>query len=335
MKIALDVMGGDYAPDSTIDGALNFSQSLNDLDNVHTIYLVGDENIIEKALDRKKVSKHLLQIFKIKHAHQTIAMDDRPSRVIKSKPDSSMFKSIQLLKQSKVDAVVSAGNTGALLAYSLFTLGLIKDIKRPTLAPYIPTQNEGFILCDVGANINVRAEHLLQFALMATSYIKCFKAIDNPRIGLLNIGKEAQKGTEVLIESYKLLSSNLDNFVGNVEARYIFENQADIIITDGFTGNILLKAIEGINSHILNWISSSIPKESKTILNVLHNFKNLHNHEQYGATPLLGVNGLILKSHGSCKKLGITNSLISAKKYYEANLVENIKEHLTTQKVIS
>ena len=334
MKIALDVMGGDYAPNSIIGGAIDFIKEVKDIDNAFMINLVGNRNTIKEVLQTKTIPKEISRFLDITHASQSITMQDRPSRIIKTKPDSSMLQSIALLKNSKVDAVVSAGNTGALLACSLFTMELIEGIKRPTLAPYIPTKHGGFILCDVGANLNIRPKHLLQFALMANAYIKHFKDINNPRIGLLNIGKEDTKGSEVLIESYKLMTSNLKNFVGNVESRYLFENKADIIITDGFTGNILLKAIEGINSHIFDWILSVMPNQNKNILDILNNFKDTHNHEEYGATPLLGVNGLILKSHGSSKRLGIKNSLLSAKKYYETNLIKNIKKNLSEKVVL-
>ena len=328
MNIALDISGGDNAPISTIDGAINFIKNNPNL-NLHlTLIGLKDELIpFEKKLLKLKSN------FTITYSTQTILASDRPSRIIKTKPDSSIVIGLNLLKENKVDAFVSAGSTGPLLASSLLLLGKIKGIDRPAFAPYIPTSsNSGFLLCDAGANSESKPHHLLQFAIMASAYIEHLEKIPSPKVALLNIGKEESKGNDLDVESYKLLKSCMHNFTGNIEARYIMSNKVDIVVCDGFTGNIALKLIEGVFNSLIVWFQSiNIPETSNDQISlepVLLKLKKMLDHEEHGASPLLGINGIVLKTHGSSTSKGICNSLEAAMLAHNSNLISNMTEKL-------
>ena len=265
IKIAIDVMGGDKAPISNIDGAVDFLTNFN---GESTLYLVGAKREIENHLSN--YSSSLTANIEIIHASDIVDSNDSPSRIVKTKPNSSMIKSINLLKDGVVDAVVSAGNTGCLLSSSFFNLGMIDGIKRPALFAMIPSENGDFLICDVGANSTAKPEHLLQFSQMSSIYMQHQIKINKPSIGLLNIGSEPKKGNELTKITYDLLKNNLDNFIGNIESRYIFQGKADIIICDGFTGNIVLKLIEGVTYYHLESISSKLDlTNNKQMINLL------------------------------------------------------------------
>jgi len=318
IKIALDIMGGDKAPFSNIFGAIDFLKYYN---HPIKIYFVGNAEIIKKTII--DIPSDLLDKIEVLHTSENINDSDKPSRIIKNKPDSSMIRSIDLLKDNRVDAVISSGNTGCLLSASFFKLGMIDKIKRPTLSAFIPSENGNFLITDVGANILVKPIHLLQFSKMASVYMKYQLNIDNPKIALLNIGSEKNKGTKLTRDANKLLNKELDNFIGNIESRYIFEGKADIILSDGFTGNIVLKLIEGMTNYNFNLISSKLNLENN---NMIDRVKKLYDYEQYGATPILGIKGLVFKSHGSSSKIAIKSALNNAVKLCKINLVNKIEE---------
>ena len=318
IKIALDIMGGDKAPFSNIFGAIDFLKYYN---HPIKIYFVGNAEIIKKTII--DIPSDLLDKIEVLHTSENIDDSDKPSRIIKNKPDSSMIRSIDLLKDNRVDAVISSGNTGCLLSSSFFKLGMIDNIKRPTLSAFIPSENGNFLITDVGANILVKPIHLVQFSKMASVYMKYQLNIDNPKIALLNIGSEKNKGTKLTRDANKLLNKELDNFIGNIESRYIFEGKADIILSDGFTGNIVLKLIEGMTNYNFNLISSKLNLENN---NMIDRVKKLYDYEQYGATPILGIKGLIFKSHGSSSKIAIKSALNNAVKLCKINLVNKIEE---------
>ena len=318
IKIALDIMGGDKAPFSNIFGAIDFLKYYN---HPIKIYFVGNAEIIKKTII--DIPSDLLDKIEVLHTSENINDSDKPSRIIKNKPDSSMIRSIDLLKDNRVDAVISSGNTGCLLSASFFKLGMIDKIKRPTLSAFIPSENGNFLITDVGANILVKPIHLLQFSKMASVYMKYQLNIDNPKIALLNIGSEKNKGTKLTRDANKLLNEELDNFIGNIESRYIFEGKADIILSDGFTGNIVLKLIEGMTNYNFNLISSKLNLENN---NMIDRVKKLYDYEQYGATPILGIKGLVFKSHGSSSKIAIKSALNNAVKLCKINLVNKIEE---------
>jgi len=329
MKIALDVLGGDNAPYSNIKGAYTYldecGQESSDL------ILLGDktqieETIQELSLDISKVT--------IVHTTEIVDMNDRSSRIFREKPDSSLVKAIQLVKDGAAQAALSAGNTAALLSSSLFLIGKIPGIIRPAFAPFIPSDRGGFILCDAGANADSKPQHLLQFALMSEAYIKHLENRQNPKVALLNIGLEENKGNELTKATYPLLKEHISNFIGNIESRYIMDGKADIIICDGFTGNIVLKLTEGIIAHLMEWLqkqlrSSGLGNDITSIFNtVFSDITATLDHEEHGATPLLGINGIVMKCHGSSTARGIKNSLKAAHKTIEANLIEDIAGRL-------
>jgi len=330
MKIALDVLGGDNAPNSNIKGALAYLDEYGD--SASEIILVGDKFQIESEI--KKLSCNVADI-SIIHTTEVVDMNERASRIFREKPDSSLVKSIQLVKDGEAQAVVSAGNTGALLTSSLFLIGKIPGMRRPAFAPFIPTNSGGFILCDAGANADTKPQHLVQFALMASAYIEHLENRPNPKVALLNIGLEENKGNELTINAFPILKEHVRNFIGNIESRYILEGEADVVICDGFTGNIVLKLTEGIITHLLGWIQERIKahntdNNTDTIFHtVFKDITNTLDHEEHGATPLLGINGVVMKCHGSSTERGIKNSLIAAQKAVEENLIKEIADRLS------
>ncbi|MBC8214530.1 MAG: phosphate acyltransferase PlsX [Candidatus Marinimicrobia bacterium] len=333
MKIALDAMGGDHAPHSTVQGAFEYIKEFGS--DSAEILLLGHQDRLDRLIKEyndpfKKVS--------IIHAPQVVDTDEIPSKIFKTKPDSSLVKAVELVKIGEADAVVSSGNTGALMVSSLFLLGKIKGIRRPTLAPFIPTKTGGFILCDAGANTDVKPHNLVQFAIMAQAYIEHLEGWKNPSVALLNIGSEETKGNELTRSTFPLMKSHVSNFIGNIEARYVLNGKADVVVTDGFTGNILLKTIEGALSHMMDWFHESIKSHPICRLSAplmapaIKDLKKSMDYEEHGATPLLGVNGIAMKCHGSSTFRGIKSSLIAAKKAFDENLITDIayriSEHL-------
>ena len=330
MNIALDVLGGDNAPLSNIEGAFayldDFPESAADL------ILLGDKKKIELAI--RKLSRDISEVT-IVHTTDVVEMNERPSRIFREKPNSSLVKSIHLVKDNVAQAALSAGNTGALLSTSLFLVGKIPGIKRPAFAPFIPTNKGGFILCDAGANADSKPHHLVQFALMAEAYMEHLENRPNPKVALLNIGLEENKGNDLTANAYPMLKEHINNFIGNIESRYIMEGKADVVICDGFTGNIVLKLTEGVISHLLAWlqgnIAANIVREdiSSICQTVFENITETLDHEEHGATPLLGINGVVMKCHGSSTARGIKNSLKAAQRTIEENLIEDIAKRLS------
>tara|TARA_Y100000590_G_C15718353_1_gene1012672 strand:+ start:156 stop:1181 length:1026 start_codon:yes stop_codon:yes gene_type:complete len=335
MKIALDIMSGDKAPNCNINGAINFIK--NPLSQNTHVVLYGTEKILKN--NSKLLKKHSDRISFI-ITKDIITMDDKPSHAFKNKRNSSLIKIIDDLKEEQVSGAISSGNTGALLTASLLILGKIEGIKRPALAPYIPIKGSGFILCDAGANATVKPEHLYQFAIMSSAYLEHQGLQNKPKVGLLNIGSEPKKGNELTIESYKILEEKLPNFIGNLESRELFDKKADIILCDGFTGNIVLKLIEGlINKMIKHTIQSvdshSLSKMAKPILYpVFDDIKKAYDYEEHGGTLLLGVNGVVMKCHGASNAKAIENALLKTQKSIDTNLIPDIKSLLKTDPII-
>ena len=317
IKIALDIMGGDNAPQSNINGAIDF---LKKNQGSVKIYMVGNKKYILPELEKNKNIPN--DTFEIIHTSQIVTSDDKPSKIIKTKPDSSMNKTICLLKDNIVDAVISSGNTGCLVSSSFFNLGTIEGIKRPALFTIIPSEKGNFLLGDVGANPSSKPEQLLQFSKMASIFAKYQLKINEPKIGLLNIGSEPNKGTELIKETYSLMNDELTNFIGNIESRYIFDSKADIVICDGFTGNIVLKLIEGTMNYNLNLITNKLNLKSTEQIESL---KSVYDYEQTGAAPILGINGLVLKSHGASSRISIFNALRTAEKLSSINLISKFQ----------
>ena len=319
-------MGGDKAPSAGIEGALDANVQLPE--NTH-ITLVGDESII---LDY--VSDSLPENFSICHAPEKITMADKASRILKTKPDSSIVKGLKLVKQQKANAFISAGSTGAVMATALLLLGRIESVLRPALGAYIPTNMGGKILCDVGANPEVKPYHLLQFAVMASYHLEHIEGFINPKVGLVNIGEEPNKGNELYQETYKLLDQYLPNFIGNVEGRSLLTSEARVLVCDGFVGNTVLKFAESwinifseeINDRIKEKISFKLG--NALMKPVFNSLKKQYDYEEHGGTPLLGVNGVCIIAHGSAGTKSIKNSIFVAKKCVEENFVENTRQSI-------
>ena len=324
-------MGGDKAPSAGIQGALDAHVQLPK--NTH-ITLVGDESII---LDY--VSDNLPKNFSIFHAPEKITMADKASRILKTKPDSSIVKGLKLVKQQKADAFISAGSTGAVMATALLLLGRIEGVLRPALGAYIPTNMGGKILCDVGANPEVKPYHLLQFAVMASYHLEHIEGFINPKVGLVNIGEEPNKGNELYQETYKLLDQYLPNFIGNVEGRSLLTSEARVLVCDGFVGNTVLKFAESwinifgeeINDRIKEKVTYKIG--AALMKPVFNSLKKQYDYEEHGGTPLLGVNGVCIIAHGSAGEKSIKNSIFVAKKCVEEKFVENT--HKSIKKFIA
>jgi glycerol-3-phosphate acyltransferase PlsX len=322
MKIALDAMGGDLAPQAIIQGAFDaISRSSEDLE----IILIGNQDKINSCLD-----KTLPNQISIHHASEIVTMDDDGSKVFKSKPDSSIVQGLKLVKENKANAFISAGHTGAVMATSLFLLGRIPDVKRPCLGVYIKTQTGGKIICDVGANPDANPEQLLQFAIMASVYLDHVEGIKKPQIGLINIGEESTKGSELYKEAFKLFKTELPNFIGNVESRNLFDCDANVLVCDGFVGNTLIKFAEGWITTFSNLVKEKINNKisykigAGLIKPALEEIKNQYDYEEHGGTPLLGVNGIAIVSHGSSTPKAIMNSIFVAQESINQNLIQDI-----------
>src|SRR3989338_4017435 len=308
IKIAVDGMGGDYAPQLVVEGAVQAAHLFGDLE----IIITGREDAIKRELYRHKVPGGKISI---RHASEVVAMSDSPVQAIKKKKDSSLSVCIQLLKQKEVDAVVTAGNTGAAVAASTLNLGLLPGIKRPGIAIAVPTLHGITIAIDVGANIDPAPEHLVQYAIMGDTYARYLLRKKKPAIGLLNIGEEESKGTETLQETYKLLRDSGLNFVGNIEGRDFFTGKCDVIVCDGFAGNVVLKMTESILEMMITLITKEIQKDWLARLGALlckpafESIRKETNYEEAGGALLLGVDGVIIIGHGISSAKAIKNAI--------------------------
>ena len=326
MRIALDVMGGDNAPLSNINGAI---QAINELDV--EIVLLGDSNIIKAILptDQSYSSK-----LTIAHCEETITFDEKPVKAVRTKKSSSIVVGLNMLKNNEVDAFVSAGSTGALLAGGLFIVGRIKGIDRPALTGVFPNENGGSLIMDVGANADCKPKNLDEFAVMGSIYAQNILNKKNPKVALVNIGSEEGKGNELYKNAYELMKVNTDyNFIGNIEAREIPYSNADVIICDGFTGNIIIKLSEGIASKFFQMLKKIMLKDMKSKIASLMLKKSLYamkkelDSDEQGGVPLLGIDGIIIKAHGSSKEKAIKNAIKQSVIFYESNSLQMIKDY--------
>jgi len=316
-------MGGDYAPSEIIKGAVDA------LDEVRVaIILVGDEPEIKRILGKQKRS-HADNI-SIVHAGEVIGTDESPVSAVKNKKDSSINVAVRLLKQGRADALISAGNTGALMAASLFGLGRIKGIERPAIATIFPAVDKPVLLLDMGANVDCKPKHLKQFAEMGSLYAEHVMHRDHPKVGLLNIGEESSKGNELTIEAYQLLKHSHINFVGNVESKEILAGKVDVIVCDGFIGNLILKFGETIGQTVFTMLKKELTKNPITTLGALllfpafRNLKKVIEYDEYGAAPLLGLDGIVFKAHGRAKARAIKNAIKTTSEAVKEKIVQCI-----------
>jgi glycerol-3-phosphate acyltransferase PlsX len=329
VKLALDAMGGDYAPAEIICGAL---QAVNEEDL--EIILVGDEEILKKELSNQATTKNI----SIHHASQVITMDEDPAAAVRKKKDSSIVVATSLVKHKKSDAVVSAGSTGAQMVSALLGLGRIKGIHRPALATFFPTIKGASLLLDVGANTACKPLNLVQYAEMGQIYMQKIMGLSNPKVGLLNIGQEETKGNELSKETYQLLKESSLNFIGNVEARYITSGEADVIVCDGFVGNVVIKFAEGLAGTLFYLLKKELSASfirkigGAMALPAFKAVKKQLDYDEYGGAPLLGVNGVSIVCHGSSKAKAIKNAIYVAKKCVENNFVQMIADSMGHEK---
>ncbi len=331
MYIALDAMGGDNAPLNNIKGAILFLKSCNRQDV--GIYLVGPQDILEKELEKLGATDLPIEIV---HAEDVVSMDEPPSNVIRRKKNSSMYVAAKLVREGKAQAFVSAGNTGAAMAVSKFIVGAAPGIERPGIAVAFPTKaGKPTILIDVGANVDCRPRHLVYFAVMGHTYAKeILKFTDNPKVGILSIGEEEGKGNELVKDTYPLLKMTKLNFVGNAEGRDIFTGEFDVIVCDGFVGNVVLKTSESLGMVILDMIKEEVKKSFLTMLGAmlmmpaLKRFKKKADYAEYGGAPLLGTKGACIITHGRADAKAIKNSLKVALDFVETNFNEKLQKNI-------
>lgn len=326
MKIALDAMGGDKAPFETIKGAIH---ALEEVETLHLV-LVGKKEVIEEELKKYKYDEKRIEIV---DAREVIEMTDDPVIAVKSKRDSSMNRTLELVKDGVVDASVSAGNTGALITASQLKLKRIKGVLRPAIATMFPNKKGKMLMLDVGATADCKPEFLNQYAMMGSKYLEILLGNKTPTVGLLNIGTEEGKGNEVTREAYNLLKANKNiNFAGNIESTEVMNGKIDVVVTDGFTGNMVLKTAEGIAKFVVSSLKEEISKSIIYKIGALllkpamkHVMKKMDSSE-YGGAMFLGLNGLSIKAHGNSDSNGIKNAIKVANKFAEMNFIEELKK---------
>ncbi len=313
MQIALDAMGGDHGPQELITGALLAVEQ----DELLTISLVGDESILQKHLDRVPGNRKSIKRLEIVHAPTVIGMDENPVDAIRKKRDSSIMVAFDLVKSGAAAAAVSAGNSGATLAAAIRKLGRLRNVARPGLASIFPTLKGPVVIMDIGANVECRPIHLYQFAVMAAGVSRLYH-VNKPRVGLLTIGEESGKGNSLIKEAYSLLDRSSLNFIGNVEGRDVFQGDVDVIVCDGFVGNIVLKISEGLAEAAMKMLRDEIGKSTLAKLGYLlarpafKKFKKRVDYAEYGGAPLLGIKGTGIVCHGKSSAFAIKNAILGA-----------------------
>lgn len=327
MRILVDAMGGDNAPDAIVNGCIDAVKSQNGFD----VVLIGDNEQIVKILDSRKFSSPRIEVI---HAQEIITNEDIPTRAIRSKKKSSMVVGFNMLKQKEGDVLISAGNTGALLTGALLILGRLKGVERPALGAVIPTKKGKALLIDAGLNSTCKPINYLQFGVFGSVYLNALYGIENPTVGLINMGTEAKKGTEVLKNAYSLLSKSNLNFIGNVEGRDVPEGNVDVAVCDGYMGNVLLKFLEGAGSFFMAFLKGMFKKtifSKLSLLFVMKDMKEFKRHfdaEEDGGAPILGVNGIVMKSHGNSNAKTIKNVVLKAHKLVQNSVFEKIQYSL-------
>ncbi len=324
-RIAVDAFGGDYAPEQIVEGAL-LAAELEDV----SILLTGDEGRLKPLVSGKAGSNRI----EIVHAPEVVEMDDEPVAAVRAKRDSSLVKGAQLVRQGEADALVSAGNTGATLAAALFNIGRIKGVERPAISTIMPTAAGFSLVLDVGANADCRPSQLVQFAHMGSIYASEVLKVHNPRVGLLNVGHEPGKGNQLAKEVYTLLQDTSLNFVGNVEGREVPSGNVDVIVCDGFVGNIVLKFAEGLGATLLGMIKEEAQRNLVRTAGALlmkpgfRQIKKRMDPNEYGGAPLLGIDGVVIIAHGGSNAKAIYNAIRVAREGVQNNYVQIIAEKM-------
>ncbi len=331
VNVAVDAMGGDNAPVETVKGAV---EAVN-ADKRVKVFLVGREPVVAEELKKYTYDQERLEVL---HAEEVIETGEPPVMAIRKKKESSIVKCMYMVKNGECDALVSAGSTGAVLVGGQVIVGRIKGVERPPLAPVIPNVKGVSLLLDCGANVDARPSQLVQFAKMGSIYMESVLGVKNPRVGLVNIGAEEEKGNALTKETYPLLKNCPEiNFVGNVEARDIPMGAADVLVCEAFAGNIVLKMLEGVSDALIGKIKAGMMSSFKSKLGALlvkpalkQTLKSFST-EEYGGAPLLGLNGLVVKTHGSSKAVEIRNSVLQCIAFKEQNINEKIREQIVLE----
>ncbi len=333
MKIVIDAMGGDYAPQAIVAGVIEAIKETQ----VH-VALVGQEDPIRKELAQYDYPSDHVEVV---HAPEIVGMDEPATTPIRKKKNSSITVGINLLKQDGYDAFISAGNTGAVVAAGTINLGMLKGVARPAIGTVIPTLKEFSFVIDVGANTEPKPMHLLQSALMAKIYVREVLGVETPTIGLLNIGEEAGKGGGLAKESYKLMQDHLKNFIGNIEANEVYSGKANCIVCDGFVGNVLLKVSEGLMESVGKLVKREVKKSPVAMVGAglmklgLGNLRKLADYSEFGAAPLLGVNGLVMICHGRSSPKAIKNAIKATAREVEHDILSAMIKELSRPDVVS
>ncbi|MBU3180394.1 phosphate acyltransferase PlsX [Clostridium psychrophilum] len=326
MVVVVDGMGGDFSPSAVVEGCV---AAIKEYDI--SILITGPENLIRQELKKYNYESNKI---KIVDAKEVISTNEHPVIAIKRKKDSSLVKALNLVKNGEADAIISAGSTGAFLAGCTLIVGRIKGIDRPALAPVVPGKKNPFMIIDCGANAECKPHYLLQFGIMGKIYFENILKIANPSVGLVNIGAEEEKGNELSKSTHKLLKEANLNFVGNVEARDIPKGDVNVIVCDGFTGNVILKLYEGAVANIFELLKIRIMESFRTKLGgillkpVFRKFKKDFDYKEYGGAAFLGVNGICIKAHGSSDAKAFKNAIKQAKIFYDNKVIDKLKKEI-------
>src|SRR6267143_3310727 len=328
MKIALDAMGGDFGPPNIVGGAV---MAPKEYPYIAKLYLVGDTPRIEKELKQHRCSDRRIEIV---HATQVVEMSDGAVDSVRRKKDSSVSRAVDLVKKGEASAIVSAGHTGAAVAATTIKLRTLPGIDLPGIEAVLPTQFNVFVLIDAGANTDARPEHLLQYAIMGSVYSRHVLGYKKPTVGLISLGEEDVKGTELTKEVFKLLKQTSLNFRGNIEGRHLFEDPVEVVVCDGFVGNVILKTSEAIAVAIFKWLKQELTRSKIHMVGAylarkaFRVIKDKTNYEEYGGMPLLGVNGICIIAHGASTPLAIKNALRVAAESIEQQVNPHIVEEI-------
>ncbi|WP_345891726.1 phosphate acyltransferase PlsX [Ruminococcus sp. OA3] len=328
VKVAVDAMGGDYAPEEPVKGAVEAVRA----DKRIFVYLTGKKDLIEKELEKYTYPKERIEVV---HASEVIETAEPPVNAIRGKKDSSIVVALTLVRKGEADAFVSSGSTGAVLVGGQVLVGRIKGVERAPLAPMIPTARGASLLIDCGANVDARASHLVQFAQMGSIYMESVMGIENPRVAIVNIGAEEEKGNALVKETFPLLKDCRHiNFIGSIEARDIPAGYADVIVCEAFVGNVILKLYEGVGATLISKVKEGMMTTLRSKIGALlvkpalKTTLKAFDASQYGGAPLLGLKGLVVKTHGSSKSMEFCNSILQCIQFKSENISGKIQEHI-------
>lgn len=329
VKVAVDAMGGDFAPAEPVKGAVD---AVNENDEIF-VYLVGKEDAVKAELSGYTYPADRIQVIP---ASEVIETGEPPVKAIRSKKDSSIVVAMNMIRHGEADAIVSSGSTGAILVGGQVIVGRLKGVERPPLAPLIPTEKGASLLIDCGANVDARPSHLVQFATMGSIYMEHVVGVKNPKVAIVNIGAEEEKGNALVKETFPLLKANRNiNFIGSIEARDIPKGAADVIVCEAFVGNVILKLYEGVGSTLIHKVKSGMMVNLRSkvgallVKPALKTTLKSFDSSQYGGAPLLGLKGLVVKTHGSSKALEFKNSILQCIGFKNENISKKIKEHIS------